>query len=46
MPGGSGTVVITSGGGESKPKGIIDALSEIEKFSAMDRKGSEIPVTV
>jgi hypothetical protein len=43
MPGGSGTVVITSGGGESKPKGIIDALSEIEKFSAMDRKGSEIP---
>ena len=43
MPGESGTVVITSGGGESKPKGIIDALSEIEKFSAMDRKGSEIP---
>ena len=28
MPGGSGTVVITSSGGESKPKGIIDALSE------------------
>ena len=43
MPGESGTVVITSGGGESKPKGIIDALSEIEKFSAMERKGSEIP---
>jgi uncharacterized membrane protein (UPF0136 family) len=43
MPVGSGTVVITSGGGESKPKGIIDALSEIEKFSAMDRRGSEIP---
>lgn len=43
MSGGSGTVVITSGGGESKPKGIIDALSEIEKFSTMDRRGSEIP---
>jgi len=43
MPGGSGTVIITSGGGESKPKGIIDAVSEIEKYSAMDRKGSEIP---
>jgi hypothetical protein len=43
MPGGSATVVITSGGGESKPKGIIDAVSEIEKYSAMDRKGSEIP---
>ncbi len=43
MAEGSGAVIITSGGGESKPKGIIDAVSEIEKYSAMDRKGSEIP---
>jgi hypothetical protein len=43
MAEGSGTVIVTSGGGESKPKGIIDAVSEIEKYSAMDRKGSEIP---
>lgn len=40
----NGTVIITSGGGgDLKPKGVIDAVSEIEKYSAMDRRGSQIP---
>ncbi len=38
----SGGVVITSSG-DMKPKGLIDAISEIEQFYTTEQSGSEIP---
>ncbi len=42
MSGRNGGVVITSSG-DMKPKGLIDAISEIEQFYTTEQSGSEIP---